>query len=124
MKIMYNRLPVYIAGTAAVVAATSCSEEKKEKEQQYNIVYIMTDDHTSQMMSCYDNRFVETPNLDSIAADGVLLPIHSVDRAVHVCLQESIVMLTDFMIIQHVFSTVHSRRCQNCFKKRAIKLQS
>ena len=44
---MYNRLPVYIAGTAAVVAATSCSEEKKEKEQQYNIVYIMTDDHTS-----------------------------------------------------------------------------
>ena len=71
MKIMYNKLPVYIAGTAAVVAATSCSEEKKEKEQQYNIVYIMTDDHTSQMMSCYDNRFVETPNLDRIAADGV-----------------------------------------------------
>ncbi len=37
----------------------------------YNIVYIMTDDHTEQMMSCYDNRFVETPNLDRIAADGV-----------------------------------------------------
>lgn len=37
----------------------------------YNIVYIMTDDHTAQMMSCYDNRFVETPNLDRIAADGV-----------------------------------------------------
>lgn len=39
--------------------------------QRYNIVYIMTDDHTAQMMSCYDNRFVETPNLDRIAADGV-----------------------------------------------------
>ena len=38
---------------------------------RYNIVYIMTDDHTAQMMSCYDNRFVETPNLDRIAADGV-----------------------------------------------------
>ena len=37
----------------------------------YNIVYIMTDDHTAQMMSCYDNRFVETPHLDRIAADGV-----------------------------------------------------
>ena len=36
-----------------------------------NIVYIMTDDHTAQMMSCYDTRFVETPNLDRIAADGV-----------------------------------------------------
>ena len=36
-----------------------------------NIVYIMTDDHTAQMMSCYDTRFVSTPNLDRIAADGV-----------------------------------------------------
>ena len=39
--------------------------------QRYNVVYIMTDDHTAQMMSCYDNRFVNTPNLDRIAADGV-----------------------------------------------------
>ena len=38
---------------------------------RYNIVYIMTDDHTAQMMSCYDNRYVQTPNLDRIAADGV-----------------------------------------------------
>ncbi len=40
-------------------------------QQRPNIVYIMTDDHTAQMMSCYDSRFVETPNLDRIAADGV-----------------------------------------------------
>ena len=38
---------------------------------RYNIVYIMTDDHTAQMMSCYDNRFVETPNLDRIPGDAV-----------------------------------------------------
>ena len=36
-----------------------------------NIVYIMTDDHTAQMMSCYDTHYVETPNLDRIARDGV-----------------------------------------------------
>jgi arylsulfatase A-like enzyme len=36
-----------------------------------NIIYIMTDDHTAQMMSCYDTRFVHTPNLDRIARDGV-----------------------------------------------------
>ena len=40
-------------------------------QERYNIVYIMTDDHTAQMMSCYDNRFVETPNLDRIAENGV-----------------------------------------------------
>lgn len=37
----------------------------------YNIVYIMTDDHTAQMMSCYGSTHVQTPNLDRIAADGV-----------------------------------------------------
>ena len=31
----------------------------------------MTDDHTAQMMSCYDRRYVHTPNLDRIASDGV-----------------------------------------------------
>ena len=39
-------------------------------QQRYNIVYIMTDDHTAQMMSCYDKRYVSPPNLDRIAAGG------------------------------------------------------
>lgn len=38
---------------------------------QYNVLYIMTDDHTAQMMSCYDKTNVVTPNLDRIAQDGV-----------------------------------------------------
>ena len=45
--------------------------QKKEEAKPYNIVYIMTDDHTAQMMSCYDTRYIETPNLDRIARDGV-----------------------------------------------------
>ena len=36
-----------------------------------NILYIMTDDHTMQMMSCYDKTHVQTPNLDRIAQGGV-----------------------------------------------------
>lgn len=38
---------------------------------RYNIVYIMTDDHTAQMLSAYDTRYAHTPNLDRIAQDGV-----------------------------------------------------
>lgn len=45
--------------------------QQKAVHKPYNIVYIMTDDHTAQMMSCYDRRYVETPNLDRIANDGV-----------------------------------------------------
>ena len=61
-----------LAGVAAVASFASCSNKQKPVEQKHlNIVYIMTDDHTAQMMSCYDTRYMETPNLDRIAADGV-----------------------------------------------------
>ena len=61
-----------LSGTAVVLPLfSSCSAQKKAEAKPYNIVYIMTDDHTAQMMSCYDRRYIETPNLDRIAADGV-----------------------------------------------------
>lgn len=41
------------------------------QNERPNIIYIMSDDHTAQMMSCYDTRYIHTPNLDRIAADGV-----------------------------------------------------
>lgn len=49
----------------------SCSTKQQMENKPLNIVYIMTDDHTAQMMSCYDTRYMETPNLDRITADGV-----------------------------------------------------
>ena len=55
---------------ATMAAFTSCGNKDKS-QGPYNIVYIMTDDHTAQMMSCYDKRYVSTPNLDRIARDGV-----------------------------------------------------
>ena len=60
-----------VAGLALL--GFSCQTSQKEIQQKpFNIVYIMTDDHTAQMMSCYDKRYAETPNLDRIARDGVL----------------------------------------------------
>lgn len=60
-----------VAGLAACTSVMSSCQQKKEVTKPYNIVYIMTDDHTAQMMSCYDTRYIETPNLDRIANDGV-----------------------------------------------------
>ena len=60
------------AVAGASVTTTSCQKAKAtEADKPLNIVYIMTDDHTAQMMSCYDTRYIETPNLDRIANDGV-----------------------------------------------------
>ncbi|MEA4983536.1 MAG: sulfatase [Paludibacter sp.] len=36
-----------------------------------NIIYIMSDDHTQQMISTYDKRFGKTPNIDRLAEEGV-----------------------------------------------------
>ena len=72
MEKLQSNLFFPLAGIAAVASLASCSNKQKSAEQlPLNIVYIMTDDHTAQMMSCYDTRYMETPNLDRIAADGV-----------------------------------------------------
>ncbi|EJW97028.1 mucin-desulfating sulfatase (N-acetylglucosamine-6-sulfatase) [gut metagenome] len=60
-----------VTGVAIAAPLLSSCQQQKQEQKPLNIVYIMTDDHTAQMMSCYDNRYVETPNLDRIAADGV-----------------------------------------------------
>lgn len=76
-KMKTNHILLPAAGLLAVpaigVATSGCSGAKAQKADQkpLNIVYIMTDDGTQQMMSCYDTRYIETPNLDRIAADGV-----------------------------------------------------
>lgn len=68
MNLKKTKLIVPIAGAAALA---SCAGKTQQEIKPLNIVYIMTDDHTRQMMSCYDNRHVETPNLDRIANNGV-----------------------------------------------------
>jgi len=68
MKIMnYN----YVLPVAGLVVLNSCASKKVESQKPLNIVYIMTDDHSYQTMSCYDGRFITTPNLDRMAAEGV-----------------------------------------------------
>lgn len=54
------------------VALSSCATSTSTKEQKpLNIVYIMTDDHTQQMISCYGSQIATTPNIDRLAAEGV-----------------------------------------------------
>lgn len=54
------------------VAAGGAFQGVKAQEKPLNIIYIMTDDHAQQAMSCYDGRYNKTPNLDRLAKEGVL----------------------------------------------------
>ena len=72
MKPSATNIILPLAAAAVSTGANAQTANPKNTAQKpYNIVYIMTDDHTAQMMSCYDKRHISTPNLDRIANDGV-----------------------------------------------------
>ncbi len=58
-------LPLF-AQTLAQLASGAATESPRP-----NILFIMTDDHTTQAMSCYGSRINQTPNLDRIAHEGI-----------------------------------------------------
>ncbi|SHE97459.1 Arylsulfatase A [Fodinibius roseus] len=60
-----------IACTVFQISCGSSQQGEEEKTERPNIVFIMTDDHSYQTLSAYDDRFIETPNIDRIAGEGV-----------------------------------------------------
>ncbi|AWV98525.1 sulfatase family protein [Arcticibacterium luteifluviistationis] len=68
------------AGLSAVLFTFSCESEKKTERP--NIVFIMSDDHAYQAISAYDNKLIETPNIDRIAQKGMLFTNASVTNSI------------------------------------------
>ncbi len=66
-----SKLTIPLVGMTAL---SSCATKTvaQDDSKPLNIIYIMTDDHTRQMMSSYDQRHIQTPNLDRIANEGVI----------------------------------------------------
>lgn len=54
-----------------ILVGCQAPQKKKDTLQRPNILFIMTDDHTTQAMSCYGSELIETPNLDRIANEGM-----------------------------------------------------
>ena len=59
------------AAAAAVAGEHRPSPFQGPPRRRPNILFIMTDDHTTQAMSCYGGRLNATPNMDRIAREGV-----------------------------------------------------
>lgn len=55
---------------------------EKEDSSKPNIVFIMSDDHGYQAISAYDDRLIQTPNIDRIAAEGMLFTNASVTNSI------------------------------------------
>ena len=41
-------------------------------QQRPNIIYIMSDDHDADAISAYNEKFIQTPNIDRLAKEGML----------------------------------------------------
>ena len=64
-----KRIKAAYALPLAAAGLTACAE--KAVQERPNIIFIMTDDHTTQAMSCYGGNLIETPNMDRIANEGI-----------------------------------------------------
>src|SRR6186997_1788521 len=50
--------------------------------QQPNIIYIMSDDHDADAISAYNKKFIQTPNIDRIAKEGMLFTRNFVSNSI------------------------------------------
>lgn len=90
---MYHKLYIPIVTVVLLCLFTHCKKDNHNSNtERPNILFIMTDDHSYQTLSAYDDRFVNTPNLDRIAKEGVLFANSFVSNSI--CGPSRAVMLT------------------------------
>ena len=117
-----NKLRCITGALTLGCTASALAQVKKPM----NIIYIMSDDHSYQTISAYDNRFVEAPNIDWLANHGARFTnsfvANSLSGPSRACmLTESIVIRTGLPTTPKP-STARSRRFQSCFRRPAIRL--
>ena len=69
----------------------SCNDNT-QNEKKPNILFIMSDDHAYQAISAYDDRLIQTSNIDRIAEEGMLFTNASVTNSI--CAPSRAVILT------------------------------
>jgi arylsulfatase A-like enzyme len=75
--------------------------------QKYNVLFLMSDEHTFSALGCYGNPIIQTPSLDSMAKSGVMLEAYCQDP---ICVPARTAILTGKMPSNvNVFgNTIHS----------------
>lgn len=82
MKSFYSQL-------LFIIVILSCSRNEEIKP---NILFIMSDDHAYQAISAYDDKLIQTPNIDRIANEGILFNNACVTNSI--CAPSRAVILT------------------------------
>jgi arylsulfatase A-like enzyme len=67
-----NKHPVFILSVFVCIVLVGACTSKPELPERPNIIFIMSDDHAYQAISAYDDKLIQTPNIDRIAEEGML----------------------------------------------------
>ena len=74
---MFYRSILYFLSIVGLFGLQSCNAQKnKSTEKKPNIIFFLTDDQSYDTQKEYGNKVVKTPNLDALAAKGVLFKRH------------------------------------------------
>lgn len=66
----YTLGKIAIAVAIAALTPAAAADEPKENDKP-NIIYVFTDQQSANMMSCVGNRWLKTPAMDYVAANGI-----------------------------------------------------
>ncbi len=69
----FYHLKKTIALGLTLLLCSASSRQTTSPPAQPNIIFIISDDHTSQAISAYGSRLAQTPNIDRIAREGAIL---------------------------------------------------
>lgn len=73
INIIFNRLTLsFVCIPVFALSANEKQKNKEAKEQKPNILLIVTDQQSFNMISCAGNQYIHTPNIDRIAQNGYM----------------------------------------------------
>lgn len=75
-----KKLLLAVAGILFLLPITT--EAQKSTKKKPNIIFIMSDDHAYQAISAYDDKLLNTPNIDRLAKEGMLFTNASVTNSI------------------------------------------
>ena len=68
-KIIYLSLFIYLK---IILISCDSFSTKKKLNKRPNFLLLMSDNHSSNHLGCYGDKYVKTPNIDYLANEGVL----------------------------------------------------
>ena len=75
-----KKLVLVLAGVLFLLPTNAKAQKSKKKKP--NIIFIMSDDHAYQAISAYDDKLLQTPNIDRLAKEGMLFTNASVTNSI------------------------------------------